>query len=184
MPDILLRVNGRNYGGWKEARVVRGIRSIAGSFSLTVSERWTGQASAWPILPEDECEISIEAPPPFKDGKPLLTGYVDRRGHRFAADAQGLTLEGRDVNGALVDCSALLPDVDYYNIGVLEFVQKVVAPFGIDVTLQSGISDKAMSFLPSTGGDQPSAGGAGRSSAHCDRQPDGEGVVESWRELL
>jgi hypothetical protein len=59
-----------------------------------------------------------------------IAAVTNSRRHR------GSVIEGRDVTGALVDCSALLPDVEYYNIGVLEFVKKVVAPFGIDVTLQ------------------------------------------------
>jgi hypothetical protein len=68
MPDILLRVNDRNTAAGSPRASCAVFARSPGSFSLTVSEKWSGQASAWPILPEDECEISIEAPPPFRDG--------------------------------------------------------------------------------------------------------------------
>src|SRR5688572_25360829 len=84
---IGLRVDGKEYGGWKTARITRGIESIAGSFSLTASERWAD--GGWPVQEEDECVCVIGA-------TKVLTGHVDRRSLEYSANEHSLTYDGRD----------------------------------------------------------------------------------------
>jgi prophage tail gpP-like protein len=144
-PEIKLKVNGREYAGWKTARVTRSIESVAGSFELGISERWSHDADPWPILEEDECSLSIGS-------EVLITGYVDKRAPSFDATQHGLSISGRDKTGDLVDCSAVLTKWEYLNVSVLSFCKKVAEPFGISVTLQPGIipstSPKKLSIDP------------------------------------
>jgi hypothetical protein len=91
-PEIKLKVNGREYAGWKTARVTRSIESVAGSFELGISERWSQDADPWPILEEDECSLSIGS-------EVLITGYVDERSPSFDATQHGLSITGRDKTG-------------------------------------------------------------------------------------
>jgi prophage tail gpP-like protein len=133
VPDLRLRVNGREYGGWKAARVTRGIEAISGAFELTVSDRWGGQDTPWPIAEEDECAIVI-------DGAPVITGYVDRRSLAYGPEEHSLTVGGRDRTGALVDCSAVLSTWEYLNVPLLTLAKRLAAPFGIAVSLQPGLA--------------------------------------------
>lgn len=127
---ISLRVNGVEYGGWKTARVTRGIEAVSGTFDLAVSERWANQDQAWPILEEDECAVRL-------GDEAVITGYVDRRGLSFGAREHTLSVSGRDKTGDLVDSSAVLDKWEFRNISLQTLATRVCAPFGIRVTLHS-----------------------------------------------
>lgn len=132
MSDLVLRVNGKDFAGWQSIRVTRSIESIAGSFDLSVSDRWSEQGQPWQILEEDECTVLIA-------GQKIITGYVDRRSIRLSASDHSLSVKGKDKAGSLVECSAKLPHWEYLNTSVLTFVTRIAATFGIPVTLQAGI---------------------------------------------
>lgn len=133
MADVRLIINGQRYAGWKSVQVVRGIESISGAFSLSVSERWGGQANPWPIHEGDECKL-------FIGDVPVITGYVDRRTLAYNKDDHSLTVSGRDATGDLVDSSALLAKWEFLRVPLLTFAQRICEPFGIEVELQPGIS--------------------------------------------
>lgn len=165
MLDVRLEVNGREYGGWKDVEITRGIEAIANSFKLTVSERWDGQSEPWPIVEEDACTIRV-------DGRVLLTGFVDSRGHQEDGSNHSLTIAGRDSAAALVDCSAELAQWEFSNIPVLDLCKTLGAPFGIVFTLQDGLADKAIGTASRSatskalaGGAPSSVGSAGKSSS-------------------
>jgi prophage tail gpP-like protein len=133
MPNVQLTVNGRSYAGWTSARVTRSVEAIAGSFSVSVSERWDGAAEPWPIVDGDECTLAL-------DGTVLITGYVDTRSHSFAAQSHALSIVGRDKTGDLVDCSAVLSKWEFLQVSVPEFCSQIAAPFGVTVRVQSGLT--------------------------------------------
>src|SRR5437016_1417287 len=124
MPDVLLKVNGSQYAGWTDVSVTRDIEAIANSFQLSVSDRWNGQTKPWPILEEDVCELLV-------GGRTLITGYVDSRGHKYDKASHSLSVTGRDKAGALVDNSAVLEQLEFSHIPILDFCQKLAAPFGV-----------------------------------------------------
>ena len=59
MADIALTVDGLIYGGWKSVSVRRSIETVAGTFSLSASERWPGQQALKAILPGQKCTVSM-----------------------------------------------------------------------------------------------------------------------------
>lgn len=130
MSEIGLRVDGREYRGWKTARVTRGIEQLAGTFDLSVSERWGGQDQPWPIGEGSECAVTI-------DGATVITGYVDTRRPTLSG---GVSISGRDRAGDLVDCSALLDAWSFSGVGVLDLARKICAPFGVPVSVQKGLN--------------------------------------------
>ncbi len=132
MNKLELKVNGKAYAGWKSVRVTRSIESIAGSFALSVSEKWPGQKQSWEIAEEDECRLEI-------DGVPMITGYVDSVESAFSASDHSLSVSGRDKTGALVDCSAVLTQWEFKNTSILTLAKRIADTFLIPVTLQSGV---------------------------------------------
>lgn len=133
MPELVLTVNGKRYGGWKEATVTRGIEAVAGGFDLQVSERWAGQDQPWPIQEEDACALALE-------GQKVISGYVEKRAITFDAQQHQFAVSGRDKTGDLVDSSAVLSDYEFHNQDALSIAKAVAAPFGIAVTQQAGLA--------------------------------------------
>lgn len=139
---VSLRVGGKEYSGWKTMRVTRGIESVAGGFELSVSDRWAEMVKPWAIVEEDECTVVLS-------GTRVITGYVDTRNLSFGAKEHTLTVSGRDKTANLVDCSAILDKKWEFNgITVFEFIKKIARPFGINVTLQSGLTDAVLPKPP------------------------------------
>lgn len=132
MADVTLRVNKVEYAGWTSARVVRGIETAAGSFELSVSDRWAGSAP-WPIRDGDECSVVVA-------GEVVLTGYVDKRAVSIGAEEHTVTVSGRDRAGELVDCSAVLKTWEFVRTPVLEIARKMAATHDVAVKLASGVA--------------------------------------------
>jgi prophage tail gpP-like protein len=131
MPNVALRVRGKEYRGWKSVRVTRSIESVSGTFELSVSERWAESSAPWPILEEDECVLLI-------GGETVITGYVEQREPAFSPSDHSLTVGGRDRTGDLVDSSAVLPEWEFKNVPILSFARRIAQPFGVSVSLQAG----------------------------------------------
>ena len=138
--DVRLKVGGHEYGGWKSVRVTRGIEAVSGSFDLSISERWPGQSIDWPIHIEDECTLLVA-------GEPMIVGYVDDKAISYDASSHSITVSGKDWTAALVECSADLDDWEFKNASILTLTQKLCRPFGIDVSLQDGLTVDAVSKL-------------------------------------
>jgi prophage tail gpP-like protein len=124
--EVSLRVNRQEFTGWKSARVVRGIESVAGSFELTLA------APAGDIPRGAECSVLLGR-------EVVLTGYVDRREVELSAGEHNVTVGGRDRTGDLVDCSAELTRWEVRNTSVLALAALVAQPHGVGVTLQPGL---------------------------------------------
>ena len=57
--ECTLWVNGMIYGGWTAIRINRGIEQLAGSFTLSVTEKWPGQAESRPDRKSGELLSSV-----------------------------------------------------------------------------------------------------------------------------
>lgn len=133
MADIALQVGGQVYEGWLTARVTRSMESLAGSFEVSYSDRWSGRSQPWPIAEEDECSVRIGR-------QVVLTGHVDRRSISIAENEHTLTVHGRDRAAAMVDCSAVLTKWEFAAGAQLQRIAETLAqPFGVGVSLQSGL---------------------------------------------
>ena len=66
----VLKINGKEFNSWKEINVSRSIAQIAGSFSFTTSNRFSGENEKWGLTTGDKCTIDIA-------GQRVLTGYLD-----------------------------------------------------------------------------------------------------------
>lgn len=132
MNKIALRANGQDFSYWQSARVTRGIESIAGSFDLTVTDRWSQDEKPWDIVEEDVCQILL-------NGSTVITGFVDEVSTSYSDNSHSLRITGRDRTGQLVDCSADLGKWEYWDISLKTLAEKLCKPFGVNVALQSGL---------------------------------------------
>lgn len=127
-------MNGREYRGWKTARVTRSLESVCRSFELSVFDRWAEGGKPWPIIEEDECTVLL-------GDEQVLTGYVDKRNVSIGPESHSLTVSGRDRTGALVDCSADGYKLELANASVLKLAKKLCDPFLVRVRMQEGLAE-------------------------------------------
>lgn len=139
MPDIQLHVNGRIYGGWKEARVTRSIDAISGKFDLNVTDRWEVDSQPWQIFPGDECVIKI-------GGETLITGYVDEASPEYDSESHGIRISGRDKTCDLVDCSAVVKSYELRGLRLEDIAASLAQPFGINVRAEADTGARFETF--------------------------------------
>ncbi len=154
MANVILLVNGQSFDGWQRIRITRGIEALSGFFELSVSDRWNGAAQKWPINAEDQCSVLV-------DGIPVITGFVDKRRVSYSASDHTLEVAGRDVTGALVDCSAQLQPGGFRNMQIDALIRTLCAPFGIDVSVDSSVPLGSVSAKVSKKGGRVTNAGSG-----------------------
>lgn len=123
---VRLSVGGREYSGWTAISITRSIEAISGRFSLGLTERWPGQSTVWPIMPEAECSIAI-------GDDTVITGQVDQIAPSFDDGQHEVQVSGRDLTGRLVDCSAVHSPGEWNNIRLDKLAAILAKPFGVTV---------------------------------------------------
>ena len=134
MSNLVLKVGGQRYWGWKEITVNRGIEQMAGSFELLASDRWAIGKAASPIQPGQECAIEI-------DGFTVITGYIDEVEPSHDAGNHELVIRGRDRSADLVDCVAESDGREWNGRTLTQIATDLCKPFGINVIAQADVGD-------------------------------------------
>jgi len=140
---VTLLVNGMLYDGWTSVEVRRSVKRMAGEFTLTVEERWTGGTGGggpaslleWRIRPGDPCQV-------FYLGIPVITGYVDAYNPRYSATSHAVTIQGRSKTGDLCDSSAIIPNGEMNNVSLDQVARRAIEKYGI------GLKNEAQGLEP------------------------------------
>lgn len=125
---IELKINGIRYGGWKTASASRTLNSFASTFELTVSGRTIGSKKDLPL--DGLAKIYV-------DGILVITGYLDEVRPRYDANKHEVVFSGRSKTCDLVDCSAIFETGQIINGTAKEIIQKIIAPFDIELVYQA-----------------------------------------------
>ncbi|NKB37850.1 MAG: hypothetical protein GKR93_11890 [Gammaproteobacteria bacterium] len=132
MSELILTVNGQNYGGWTSISVNRSIESVAGTFDLIVTERWSEQPTIRPIRPGQTATVSI-------DGQTVITGFIDDVLPSLNGNEHQVKFTGRSRTADLVDCSAIHKTGQWKKKSLKTIAQDVCRPFGINVVVETNI---------------------------------------------
>lgn len=132
MSSLQLEINASRYSGWEGGSVTRTFQDLAGSVELAIFDHSATQSQDWPIYEEDAYRILI-------DGEQVGAGYIDAVSGSFSATSREFGVRGRDKAAALIDNSALLDRWSFRNANVVDIARKVAAPFGVPVSVQSGL---------------------------------------------
>jgi prophage tail gpP-like protein len=139
--DLALYINGKQYRGWTEIGVTRAMDAVAGAFSISLTERWAGdgrvptQATPWPILNGDACQIRLGS-------DVVIDGYIDQFRPSFSPTDHTIEVQGRDKTGDLVDCSAFHQPDQWKSLDLLQISKILCAPFGVSVRADVPVGDK------------------------------------------
>lgn len=131
MDNVALRVNGSIFSGWKDITIKRSMKNLCGSFSLSFTEKWSGQNEPWRLRPGDPAIVTV-------DGTEIMTGYLDQVTADFGATTRSLKAAGRDRAGDLVDCSIDIGKIELTGLTVRKILQRITEPFGIKVVSDGG----------------------------------------------
>lgn len=127
---VILLVDGIRHSGWQSVSINRSLETVAGTFSLTLTERWPGQDTARPVMPGRPCQVLI-------DSDKIMTGYVDDANPQYDKSSHAVQVTGRCKTGDLVDCSAIYKSGQWRNVKLETITQNLLAPFGIGVTVEA-----------------------------------------------
>lgn len=124
--ELTVRIDGKEYGGWKGFRLTRGLERAVADVTIDASERWPSLREAWRIAEGARIEAWLG------DDK-VLTGYVDSNEASFDSGRHGVRLGARSKTCDLVDCSAIVPGGSFANLDLRDLAARLAQPFGIEV---------------------------------------------------
>ncbi|MDI9407683.1 MAG: contractile injection system protein, VgrG/Pvc8 family [Candidatus Pacebacteria bacterium] len=131
---IELKIGPDRYLGWQSMRVSRSIETMAGSFSLDVTDYWSqgggGAITGKPILPGDACQVLLH-------GQPVITGFVDEAAIDYDSNSHRTKISGRDKTMDIVDCSLRHPPGQWNNKKLDELAMHLVHHHGIKLVVQA-----------------------------------------------
>lgn len=136
---VELKVDGQIYGGWKTVRIPFGIEQIANSFELSVTDKWAVGDRPRPIKPQSACQVLI-------DNQVVITGYVDDVSIDFDLNNNGISINGRDATGDLVDCSAIHKTGQWTNASLNNILRDLCEPYRIKVLIDAPLGQRFSSF--------------------------------------
>ncbi len=131
--DVALWLGERGWSGWTEVSIDRGIDTVAGSFDLTITDKYRTGVVGIAIEEGAQCQVTL-------GGVPLITGYVDAVRRSLSAEAHSISIRGRDKAADLVDCSAINAPGSWSNQRLEAIAREIAKPFGvsIDVKVDTG----------------------------------------------
>lgn len=137
MSDVVsLKIGSDLYEGWQDVSIETALDSLAGSFSLALTERFPDHPELWVIEDGAACEVRI--------GDDLvITGYVDEGDNDVDPNSHPVQASGRAKTGDLVDCSAIHTPGTWTNRKLEQIVADLAQPFGVDV---KAITDTGAAF--------------------------------------
>lgn len=125
----ILLVNGLKYEGWKEVEVSRSMEAVAGSFSVSLTDSWTGLDRRWTISQHDEVSVLLS-------GTPAIKGYIDAIDVSENATSREISIRGRDKSADLVDCSVPTSPSEYKAVTLLGLAFRLAGTVGVRVLSQ------------------------------------------------
>lgn len=132
MNNVLLKVNGKYFGGWTEISISAGIERLARDFNVTITRQWpsSGENLETKIAVKNGDLVEV-----FIDDDVVLTGYIESLPIRYDAGSLSMGIVGRSKTADCVDCSAV--PKQYSNSSTLQVIQDLVEPFKLNVFNQS-----------------------------------------------
>ncbi len=123
---IALDIDGVQWLGWEEVTITRAVDAVAGSFELSLADRWVEGMTALPLAPGMRCSIRAGS-------DELIRGHIDAVKPSLAATQHAIRVSGRDASADLVDCAALHTPGEWRQITCSRLATALAAPFGVRV---------------------------------------------------
>lgn len=130
MSEITLKTDGLIHSGWEQISIQASLETIADSFSMTLSDRWTQDSKPRTIRYGAPATVTI-------DGEDIITGHIDDIYPSYDAVSHTIEVAGRSKAGDLVDCT--LAARQFKNQTFDKLAKAVCDPFDINVIVNTDI---------------------------------------------
>ncbi len=133
--DVTLSVQGVEYKHWKAITITKSLMQFAGSFSLTVSNRFSDKNEDWKAYLDQECTVKL-------GDEQVIDGYIDEVPISYNQKNFNISFNGRDRTADLVDCSYDISDNpgEFLNQNLYTIISKLCNPFNISInTTDTGV---------------------------------------------
>ncbi len=117
--------------GWTDLVIGQGIETCPNSFTIEMTERYPGQASAVTVAPGTPCKVLIGT-------DTVVSGYVDRYRQRLTAGGHTVQIQGRGACEDIVDCSAVIAGMQQTGSSLVGLARALTGPFGVTVLAPDG----------------------------------------------
>lgn len=141
-PSVRLEVDGKFYSGWKDIEISRSLEQCAGTFKLSVTDRWPQKKLARSVPVGDTCRVLV-------NDIPVITGYVDDVDIVYEATSHTYSVTGRDRTADLVDCCP--PSTQIRSATLPALARQWGKLFGIDVIIAAECNSPSPNFKTDEG---------------------------------
>ena len=124
-------IGGATYTDFLSCSITRSVASMAGTFSLTLRDRWRYSDEGWPFIPGTKVQLQVGA---YPSKHAIITGYIDKVEVSVTAEEREVIISGRDKTGDLIDCSVDFKQSELKNLSLVDIAKMLCEPFGIGVT--------------------------------------------------
>jgi prophage tail gpP-like protein len=141
MTDLILRVNGSDFSGWKSVQYTSSLDMICQDITLEHADLWLGVDQSTlntisnagvmprPAQPGDSYQL-------IYNDTVLSTGYIDGDSISQDGTSRSYQLSGRSKSADICDCSAL--PQHYRNQDIVQLATALIQPYGLTIALSSG----------------------------------------------
>lgn len=136
MSEVVLRVRGKEFGGWTSVSIDKSLYTLTGAFGVKATDIFPGNPQKWGISMGDECSIAI-------DRQVVITGYIEDIPIEYDANSHNITIGGRDKTGDLVDCSFTETAKEWKNRSIVSVIRALCNPFDVTVDVDSSVTSQA-----------------------------------------
>jgi len=141
MPNIILRIKDKQYGGWTGIIVEKSLYQMSGTFALKGTNIYPGDFEKWGFGMGDECQIAI-------DDQILINGYIEDINMSYDDKNHSIQFGGRDRTGDLVDCSFVEDAKTWTGQTILSVIKALCNSFNIDVEVDDSVQDQVNAKTP------------------------------------
>lgn len=135
MSELVLRVDGRNYTGFKDVVLLRSLEQGPHHFELKIAPSVDTDGGIFALVDGMTCQVHI-------DDELALTGAIDDINVDYDATTHEITITGRSKVGDLADCSTIGQQIKAGQT-LLSVAQQLCKPFAINVLVDASATDAA-----------------------------------------
>ncbi|MGG2139902.1 phage baseplate assembly protein [Symbiopectobacterium sp. RP] len=138
---VILRVNGREWGGWTRVQISAGIERLSRDFNVEITRQWPGESGSVALQPRIKKGELVDV---LIGQDKVLTGWIEAIPIRYDAKSINVGISGRSKTADLIDCAA---HTTLFTGNTLHQIASALAkPFGIKVINQKAPQTPLQAF--------------------------------------
>jgi prophage tail gpP-like protein len=136
MNNVSLNISGKRFEGWTGASINKSLFSMTGTFGLTATDIFPGNAEKWGLAMGDSCTVAI-------NNQIIISGYIEDIPISYSMDSHNIQISGRDKTADLIDCSFTETSREWNGQSISKVITDLCSPFDITVEVDDSVTTQA-----------------------------------------